>query len=177
MPFFKSFVVATAAKLLDLEEFPIGRRERFGAVRADENGVFDADTAAAGEVDAGLHRHGNAVFESSRARPRDDEGLLVDLEPDPVSKTVHQPVTRSSDQPLCEGIQFHGLCPDERFCLATLLDVGHRRVKLTLPVLCRTADDRARHVRVVTRDFGSEVHLGQIAALERSVGRLVVRDR
>src|SRR5437763_5419819 len=98
MPFLRSFVVATAARLLYLEKIPRGRGERLGAVGTDEHGVLDPDPAPAGQVDAGLHRHGNAVLESSRGRPRYDERLFVDLEADAVPQAVHQPVTGGVDE-------------------------------------------------------------------------------
>src|SRR5437764_11190292 len=56
MPFFKSLVVATAVKLLGLDEFARRRCQRVRAARRDEHGVLDADAATSGQVDPGFDR-------------------------------------------------------------------------------------------------------------------------
>src|SRR3954470_17551173 len=54
IPFLRSLVVATAIKLLDLDQFSRRRGERLRLARADDDGVLDADSTATGQIDAWL---------------------------------------------------------------------------------------------------------------------------
>src|SRR3954469_25829367 len=54
IPFLRSLVVATAMKLLDLDQFSRRRGERLRLTRADDDGVLDADSPATRQIDARL---------------------------------------------------------------------------------------------------------------------------
>src|SRR5260370_11535057 len=82
-----------------------GFGEGGGAVLGDHHGVFDADPADAGEVDAGFDRDDGAGIQRTR-RGASDPGGLVDLEADAVAGAVHEPVAEAGvfdDRPARPG--------------------------------------------------------------------------
>src|SRR6478752_305636 len=153
-PFFRSFVVATRSSFgtgSEDQQVLRGRGQQLRRPLAHDEGVLDADSSAAGQVDAGLDGDRCAASESTGRADPQHRGL-VDLQADPVTETVR------------EGVAVAGLHHDVPRGGVDRAQVGAHRegvptgplrpaydvMDLTLPVGRGAADDhRASAVGVV----------------------------
>src|SRR4051812_43415560 len=100
----------------------------------------------------------------------------MDLQPDTVSEPMDQLMAGGLEALLREGRELRGHRPDHGGRAAPLLHFSYCSVQLALPCLRPATRDGASHVRVVAVDECPEVKLDQVAALELTVGGLMVRD-
>src|SRR4051812_14152420 len=153
MPFFRSFVVATLVLRIryrsEFKQLSCRRRQQLRPVRSDDDGVLDADTTPAGQVDAGLDRHRHAFGDCIRGGGR-ERWSLVDLQADAVAQRMHEAagVWALLDHGARRGIDLATGRTGKNRVAASLLSRGNDVVHLALPVRGWPEYDGARDVGV-----------------------------
>ena len=154
------------------------RVSKSGASLADDQRVLDADTAAVGQIDTGLHGDRRASKQCTGGR-RADSRRFVDLQSDAVAESVAEVVgvPGVGDDLPRRGVDLLERGPGRERFPARPLRGGHQLVDVELPLRGRRQHERAGHVGVIAAHQGAEVDLDEVAGRQHRVGGPVVRDR
>src|SRR5215470_10250337 len=187
MPFLRSFVVATSCLLRTSgtavppsqhEQFLGGRDERFWPGHADHEGVLDPDAALAWQVNPRLDSDRNPVFEST-CLAVSKHRRFVHLQPDAVTEAVLEmpAVACRLDHVSRAGVDVLYIGPHGGRSDPGELGRCDQVVDLPLPGRRRAEGNSPGHVRVIAGVPRAAVDGDQVAPLEHSAARRMVRYR